>query len=170
MAEAAAGALPLVEFTLTKLWPTQRRKTLDLTGYQTMGGVRGALDRFAEQQVRQLPGATAEVVDRALLRLVRTAASDPDLATRQRVYRSALPPTQWQAMRQFADARLVIVGDDPASGPYAELAHEALITSWRRLRDLVRENADFLGWLVGVQRRAADGDPLPEARIAEARR
>jgi hypothetical protein len=168
--DAAAGSLPLLEFTLTRLWHTQRRKTVDFTGYQAMGGVAGALDQFADQQARALAGLGAEVVDRMLLRLVRVAAGDPDLATRQRVYQAQTPPGQWQALRQLAQARLVIVGDDPAAGPCAELAHEALITSWRRLRDLVRDNAEFLDWLAGARRRAEDGDPLPEARIAEARR
>ena len=55
--------------------------------------------------------------------------------------------------------------------PYAELAHESLIKAWRRLHDLVTENAEFLDLArAGSEQRVAEGDPLPEARIAEARR
>jgi len=166
----AAGSLPLLQFTLSRLWQTQRRKTVDFTSYHAMGGVRGALDRFADHQVAKLRGVTGDVVDRMLLRLVRGAAGDVDRFTRQWVYQATLTAAEWQALRHLADARLVILDNDPAGGPYAELANEALITSWTRLNRLVRENADFLGWLAGIQQRAADGDLLPEARIAEARR
>nr|MBA2695895.1 serine protease [Actinomycetota bacterium] len=168
--DAGAGSLPLLQFTLTRLWETQQRKRLSFVGYYGIGGVSGALDRFAEQQMSMLPDNAAGVVDRVLLRLVRTPAGDPGLTTRQRAYQSDLPPAEWEVARRLAVARLVIVDTDSDRGPYAELAHEALISSWRRLRRLVGDNADFLGWLAWVQQRAAEGDPLPEARIAEARR
>ena len=42
----------MLEFTLTRLWQAQRGKTLTFAGYHAMGGVRGALDRFAEQASR----------------------------------------------------------------------------------------------------------------------
>ena len=170
VSDAATGSLPLLQFTLTRLWQTQRRKLMDFNGYHAMGGVRGALDRFAEQQVSELRDVTAEVIDRVLLRLVRTAAGDAELATLQRVYQSTVPSVEWEVLRQLASARLVIVDNDLAEGPYAELVHEALITSWQRLHNLVRDNADFLDWLAAIRLRAAEGDPLPEARIAEARR
>ena len=171
VSDAAEGSLPLLEFTLTKLWDTQRHKTLTHAGYHTMGGVRGALDRFAEDRAAQLRGTAAEVLDRILLRLVRTPIGGADLATRQRVLQSQASPAEWQVLRRLADARLVVLGTGPADGePYAELVHETLITSWQRLRDLVAENAEFLGWLAWIQQRTADGDPLSEARIAEARR
>ena len=168
--DAGAGSLPLLQFTLTRLWETQQRKRLSFVGYYGIGGVSGALDRFAEQQMSMLPDNAAGVVDRVLLRLVRTPAGDPGLTTRQRAYQSDLPPAEWEVARRLAVARLVIVDTDSDRGPYAELAHEALITSWRRLGRLVGDNADFLGWLAWVQQRAAEGDPLPEVRIAEARR
>ena len=67
-----AGSLPLLEFTLTKLWGTQRHRTLTFAGYHQMGGVRGALDRFAEEKAVELTETAAEVLDQVLLRLVRT--------------------------------------------------------------------------------------------------
>jgi diguanylate cyclase (GGDEF)-like protein len=77
---------------------------------------------------------------------------------------------QWHALQRLADARLVITDTDPDGAAHAELAHEALIGSWRRLSGLVADNADFLSWLTGVEIRAANDDPLPMARLAEARR
>ena len=83
--DAAGGALPVLEFTLTRLWQAQHRKTLTFAGYHAMGGVRGALDRFAEQQAAQLGDTAAELLDRVLLRLVRVPVGSPELATRQRI-------------------------------------------------------------------------------------
>ncbi|HZD14711.1 MAG TPA: serine protease, partial [Pseudonocardiaceae bacterium] len=134
--DTGAGSLPLLQFTLTRLWGTQRRKNLSFVGYHGIGGVAGALERFAEQQMSMLSGHAAEVVDQVLLRLVRTPAGDAELTTRLRAYESDLAelgPDGWDVVLRLADARLVIVDRDPDRGPYAELAHEALISSWERL-------------------------------------
>ena len=171
LADAARGSLPVLEFTLTKLWGTQHQKTLTFMGYHQMGGVNGALNRFADEKAADLTDTAAYLLDRVLLRLVRTPVGSPDLATQQRVFQSQIPAAEWQIIRRLADARLVTVDTGPTDRePYAELAHESLITAWQRLNNLVTENAEFLNWLARVEHRAAEGDPLPEARIAEARR
>ena len=109
-----------------------------------MGGVPGALDRFASEKAVELTGPAAEVLDQVLLRLVRTSSGGSDLATRQRVLRSEVPAAEWDVLRRLADARLVILGTDSADGePYAELAHDSLIIAWHRLRDLVADNAEL---------------------------
>ena len=170
LSDATEGALPVLEFTLGKLWETQRQKNLSFASYYKMGGVRGALDRFSEEKAAQLTDAAAEVLDRVLLRLVHTPGGSPGLAVRQRVYQSEVSGAEWEVVQRLAEERLVILDTGPADHePHAELAHESLITAWRRLRRLVTENAEFLTWLARVQQRAADGDPLPEARIAESR-
>jgi WD40 repeat protein len=168
--DTPAGALPLLQFTLTQLWATQTQKTVTFTGYHSMGGVQGALDQVADQQLHELAQLPDEVVDRALLRLVRGTSDQPDRVTRQRVYRRTLPELEWAALSHLAQARLVTTDTDTPAGPYAELAHEALIQSWGRLHRVVNENTEFLIWLSGIQRRAADQDPIPEDRVAEARR
>jgi hypothetical protein len=170
ISDAVGGALPVLEFTLAKLWETQRHSILTFAGYHGMGGVRGALDRFAEEKATQLSDAAAEVLDKVLLRLVRTPGGGPALAVRQRMAKSEVSGSEWEVMQRLAEARLVILDTDPAGRePFAELAHESLISAWQRLRSLVTENAEFLIWLAKIQLRAADRDPLPEARIAEAR-
>ena len=171
LVDAAGGALPVLEFTLTKLWETQRHKTLTFAGYHQMGGVRGALNRFADEKTAQLTGTAAHLLDQVLLRLVRTPVGSANLATRQRVFQSEVSSAEWQAVRRLAEARLVTLSTESADRePYAELAHESLIEAWQRLNNLVAENAEFLDWLARVRQRAADGDPLLDARIAEARR
>jgi WD40 repeat protein len=171
ISDAIGGALPVLEFTLTRLWQAQRRKTLTFAGYHAMGGVRGALDRFADQQAARLGESVTGLLDRVLLRLVRVPTGAPELTTRQRVWQSQMPATEWQMLQRLATARLVVQDVNPADGePYAELAHETLITAWRRLSELVAANSEFLVWLAWIQQRAKDNDPLPEERIPEARR
>ncbi len=87
-----------------------------------------------------------------LLRLVRIPVGNPELATRHRVLESQVPAVEWQILQQLAGAWLATLGTDPATGEsYAELAHEALITTWQRLTSLVSQNAEFLTWLAWVQ-------------------
>ena len=167
--DAEAESLPLLQFALTRLWETQRCKTLSFDGYHPTGGVSGALDRFAEQQMSTLADDVVGIVERLLVRLVHTPAEDL-VTIRKRAYESVLPAAEWEAAQHLAEARLVIVDTDYDRGPYAELAHEALITSWQRLRHLLRDNTASLGWLAWVQQRVAKGHLLPAARLAEARR
>jgi V8-like Glu-specific endopeptidase len=170
LSDATGGALPLLEFTLTKLWETQRHKTLTFAGYQQMGGVRGALDIFAEQRTAEIADTVGDHLDRVLLRLVRISGSGRDLAVRQRILRSEVSDTEWEVLQRLAAARLVVLDAVLAdSEPYAELAHESLITAWQHLHNLVAKNAEFLSWRSRMEIRALEGDFLPEARIAEAR-
>lgn len=165
--DAADGTLPLLEFTLTRLWETQRNKTLNLVGYHQMGGVHGALDQFAEESAARLTGTSAKALDQVLLKLVRAHGLGP--VTRQRVLEADVTAADWDVLLRLADARLVILDTDTTDRrPYAELAHESLVTSWKRLKNLVKENSEFLNWLGWVEGRDAEGDWIPEVRIAEA--
>ena len=61
----------MLEFALTRLWETQRHKTLTFEGYHEMGGIGGVLDQVAEEQIAGLTATAAERLDHALIRLVR---------------------------------------------------------------------------------------------------
>ncbi len=169
VADASAGSLPLMQYTLMHLWDSQEHGKMTFSGYRALGGVAGALERFAEQQLALLGPDHQPTVDRLLLRLLRIREGDVKLTTRNRVHRSEVPAGHWQVLQQLTTARLVVAGVDTDRGPYAELAHEALIETWPRLSKVLADNATFLAWLGAVERRASDQDPLPEARIAEAR-
>jgi hypothetical protein len=167
----AAGSLPVLEFTLTQLWDTQRRRTITHAGYDEMGGVRGALNRFAEQKAAELSDTAADVLDRVLLQLVSSArVGGTDLVVRRRVFESEILEPEWDVLCRLADARLVTIDSNSTGGAsFAELAHEALITAWERLAALVNENVAFLNWLGRVQERVSHGDTLPDSWIEESR-
>src|SRR4051794_9732352 len=48
-AGATAGALPLMQHVLEQLWPGMRDRRLTHAAYNELGGLRGALNRHAEQ-------------------------------------------------------------------------------------------------------------------------
>ena len=169
--DAADTTLPVLQFALTRLWETQRGKTADLRPVSRDGWCARRAG-----PVRPGPGVAAR---RHRGRRSWTGCCCGWSASRSAIpswppasgsMESQVPAAEWQVLQRLAGAWLVRLGTDPATGEvYAELAHEALITAWRRLAGLVSQNTEFLSWLAWVQQRAADGDPLPDDRIAEAR-
>ena len=55
-------------------------------------------------------------------------------------------------MKALADARLIATGREEASGKETvEVAHEALIKGWERLKGWVQQDRAFLEWLKGLR-------------------
>lgn len=170
-ASRAAGSLPLLEFTLTELWPLQRERQISFDSYHSLGGVAGALNQHAEKAYYWLHDQLRldeQRIRRALLSMIR-ARGGAASAVRVTADRSYLG-IDWYVAQLLAepDRRLVILGPD---GPEtAEIAHEALIREWDRLSTWVEEDADFQQWLTVMEERARDEDLLSATRVAEAQR
>jgi len=140
-----SGNLPLLEFALTLLWDRQERGTLTHASYDALGGVDGAIARYAEQvYLEELSAADREAARRLLVQLV-----EPGLATAQirRVARkSELDPVRWQLAQRLATARLLVASRDSAGVETVELVHEALIPGWARLREWMDADHAFRAW------------------------
>ncbi len=145
-----SGGLPLLQYALTEL--VERRGTDLLTGvdYEAIGTVRGNVARRAEAIFAGL-GEEEQVVARAvLLRLVTVDEEADD--TRRRVRLSELEglgthqQTVDGVVRAFGAPRLLSFDRDPVSrAPTVEVAHEALLREWGRLRDWIEdERADLM--------------------------
>ena len=162
--------LPLLEFALTQLWPHQQGREITLAAYQAVGGVTGALSGHAEQAYRELAKQfPQERIRRVLLALVRSRGGATD-ATRRVASRNRLGG-DWEVAQALAGHRLVTVSrDDRAGTETAEIAHEALIREWPALASWVNADAEFQHWLTTAEERAADGELLPDTRLAEADR
>ncbi|MFI8639991.1 ATP-binding protein [Streptomyces chartreusis] len=170
-ASRAAGSLPLLEFTLTELWPLQRERQISFDSYHGLGGVAGALNQHAEKAYYWLHDQLRldeQRIRRALLSMIR-ARGGAASAVRVTADRSHLG-IDWYIAQLLAepDRRLVILG--PAGPETAEIAHEALIREWDRLSAWVEEDADFQQWLTVMEERARDEDLLSATRVAEAQR
>ncbi|MFD6892414.1 DNA-binding protein [Streptomyces sp. NPDC059957] len=128
------GSLPLLSHALLETWRRRRGRTLTLAGHEAAGGLRGALAQTAEELYAELGPDRAPVARRLLLNLITPGDGAPD--TRRPVPRDTLvPPDSPEAaeagavLDRLARARLVTLDRN-----VVDLAHEALITAWPRLR------------------------------------
>lgn len=138
------GNLPLLEFALTALWDRQTKRQLTHAGYEAVNGVKGALTRHADAIFAKLTPAEQETARHLFTQLVRPGERTE--VTRRLALRSELQPADWRLAQRLADARLVVTGRDAAGRETAEVAHEALIRDWERLRHWLDADREFLFW------------------------
>jgi WD40 repeat protein/DNA-binding SARP family transcriptional activator len=146
------GALPLVQYALTELFERRDDGNLTLAAYRDIGGVGGALAARGEQLYPARDAVGREAVRQLFLRLVTLGEGVAD--TRRRVPLSELsgievdPEAMQAALDAFGRHRLLTFDRDPATRePTVEVAHEALLRSWPRLRewiDAAREGVQTL--------------------------
>lgn len=130
--EGQPGALPLLSTTLLELWRLRGGSVLRYETYRAAGGIDGAVARLAEQTYERFDDVEREAARRLLLRLADEGADAP---VRRRVPLAQLGEDV--VLEALADARLVTVGDG-----FAEVAHEALLRDWPRLRDWLEADAE----------------------------
>lgn len=152
-----SGYLPLLEFALQGLWIANKAR-LTYDSYRKIGGVAGAIASSAESVFNSLTDAQQIAAHRLFTRLVRVSiAGEEGADTRRRARRSEIGDEAWEVAQKFAqrDVRLLITSGTTESGlqpdsdserQFVEVAHEALIRSWNRLKDWVQQDRDFLLW------------------------
>lgn len=139
----APGGLPLLSHVLLETWRRRRGKTLTLAGYEAAGGLDGAIAKTAEDMYGRFTDGEAATARRVLLRLISPGDGTPD--TRRPAARAELETTGTgraevaQVLEALTRARLLTL-----DGPTVEVAHEALITAWPRLRGWIEEDRDRL--------------------------
>jgi WD40 repeat protein len=133
------GALPLLQYALTEVFERRSGRTLTLTPYHDSGGVLGALARRAEEIYAGLAREQQEIARQLFLRLVTLGEGVED--TRRRVRRAEVVPAGGDAravdavIDMYGQYRLLTLDRDPVTrAPTVEVAHEALIRTWGRLR------------------------------------
>ncbi|WP_405161617.1 hypothetical protein OG203_35600 [Nocardia sp. NBC_01499] len=137
---ATPASMPLLSHVLATTW-RQRENGVRLTvkGYRSAGGISGAVTVTGEQAWARLDDASKVVAEDLLLRLVHVGDDAAD--TRRRVPideligHSSDPRATRAALEVFTDARLVTIDAE-----LVEFTHEAVITSWDRLRKLIDVN------------------------------
>jgi WD40 repeat protein/DNA-binding XRE family transcriptional regulator len=144
--ERRPGALPLLQYALTELFERCTGARLTLAEYRAAGGVAGAIARRAEELYAGLGHPAREAARRLFLRLVQVG--DAGEVTRRRVRAADLPDEEGHAahvVECFTAYRLLTCDCDLAGGDTTvELAHEALVESWERLRAWVDGHRDEL--------------------------
>ena len=129
------AALPLLQFTLLRLWQERDHNRITLAAYKKIGGSRGALARTADAIYSQLLPEDQTIMRKILLRMVRPAAGEE--TTRRRIRVKELekighaPQNVERVLAKLVESRLVrrTAGETPADDQ-VEVAHEALIRNW----------------------------------------
>ena len=138
------GALPLVQYALTELYDRRHDGRLTLEAYREIGGVVGALAASAEHLYATRQPAGRKAVRQLFLRLVTLGEGTPD--SRRRIPLSELsvievdPSAMQSALGAYGRHRLLTFDRDPSTRePTVEVAHEALLSAWQRLRGWIDE-------------------------------
>ncbi len=137
------GALPLLSHALLETWKRRRERVLTLEGYANCGGVRGAIAQTAETVYARFDSREQEIARRIFLQLTELGEGTPD--TRRRMARDELIHQAGEAsqvrpvLNSLGEARLVTLGENTV-----EVAHEALIREWQRLRDWSNQDREGL--------------------------
>ncbi|WP_086839483.1 nSTAND1 domain-containing NTPase [Amycolatopsis kentuckyensis] len=156
MAEVARqpAALPFATEALRRTWQASQGVTLTLAAYEAAGGITAALAGAAEAVYGRLAPPEQAEARSLFLRLVGFGDGTPD--TRRHVPHAELDPTP--VVARFVRSRLVTAGQAGL-----ELAHDALIDGWPRLRGWLAADRDALR----VHRRLTEATALWETSDRE---
>ncbi len=135
--EGEPGALPLMSHALRRTWERREGRVLTVSGYRETGGLRGAVAQTAETLYAALGPGEQEIVRDLMMRMV---AADPE----GEPVRSAVPrrlitsgELHERIIDLLVDSRLVT-----SDGTSVEVAHEALVRAWPRLRTWLDDDVE----------------------------
>jgi len=162
------GALPLLEYTLQELWNRRKGPRLTHAALREIGHVRGALQQHADKMYSTFTDAEQEICKHIFLRLVQSvgasrytsrrapveeflAVTVSGMRLRKRLGLSDNSPDVQRVLNALTgeSSRLIIITRPSQSeaGDFVEIAHEALIESWSKLREWLDADQEFQRWL-----------------------
>ncbi|MDQ3919607.1 MAG: hypothetical protein M3348_14145, partial [Acidobacteriota bacterium] len=189
------AALPLLQFTLLKLWENRSHNLITRSALRALGGARGALGKTAEYVYTHLLPEQQPVMRSILLRMI--APSEGLEFTSSRIGLTTLFANNYafesvrDVLETLLDYKLVrLTGREvpadsikelkPGEVPedvQVEVAHEALVRNWKRLADwLLEARASMLthrrmeGWAADWERLDRKGGLLDRVQLYEAER
>jgi class 3 adenylate cyclase/WD40 repeat protein/RecA/RadA recombinase len=132
------GSLPLLSTALLELWQSREQGRLTLAAYRASGGVQAAVARLAETAYRGLDEEQQRLARSVFLRLA--GPGEGEGVVRRRVplgeFDTESNPQTAAVIDVLTNARLLSSGDG-----YVEVAHEALMREWPRLRGWLEEDS-----------------------------
>jgi energy-coupling factor transporter ATP-binding protein EcfA2 len=143
------AALPLLQFTLLKLWENRERNRVTMATYRQIGGGRLALARSADEFYNSLIPEEQVTAKRILLRMVRPGEGLEVTSSRIRradLYRAGEARDRVdRVLSKLIQARLVrLTAGDVSSDAQVEVAHEALVRNWPTLVDWLEDEREIL--------------------------
>jgi WD40 repeat protein/energy-coupling factor transporter ATP-binding protein EcfA2 len=147
--EGEASPLPLLEFALRELWLRWRDGETLEDAYIEMKGVRGAIAARADGALKK--SKVDERLARGLfLSLVHVWQGAEDV--RRRATLQEIGSEAQALIDPLVAARILVTGRDQRTGyTTLELAHEALVRHWPKLREWTQQSRDYLLWRARAQ-------------------
>jgi WD40 repeat protein len=141
-AHGEPGALPLVSHTLLETWRRRKTDVLTLAAYRGAGGIQGGIAQTAERVFAGLAPEEQRIAHQVFLRL--TALGEGTEDTRRRVPMTELlsgpdSTAVTTVLERLSAARLLTLGDHEV-----QVAHEAIIRHWPRLRGWLADDRELL--------------------------
>ncbi len=147
--ESSPGSLPLLQYTLTELWKHRAADWITLAAYNQLGGVRGTLQNRADEVYDSLSPGEQTAAQQIFLALTQLGEGTED-TRRQAIKQDLLSEPKTAELvdgviEKLSRERLIVTSQLAAKGPEepmetVDVAHEALIRHWPRLRAWVEEN------------------------------
>jgi DNA-binding SARP family transcriptional activator/ABC-type glycerol-3-phosphate transport system substrate-binding protein len=134
--EGEPGALPLLSHALVETWRRRDGRVLTVEGYRATGGIRGAVARSADRLYESLTAEERTTLRSLLLRLVATSPDGEPIRSRVSSRVLGGDPARERLIGLLVRTRLVTAEADTV-----EVAHEALVRAWPRLRSWLDEDA-----------------------------
>ena len=152
-----AGSLPLVAHALVETWQRRQGNMLTLEGFHSAGGVAGAISQTADATFEDRFDDTERAATKRLfLRLVTPGEGTPDtrrLLPISEIDNDTDPTVMHRVVERLTDVRLLTVDDTNV-----QIAHEALLRTWPRLRVWIEESRDDLRMRQRISRAAREWD------------
>ena len=149
------GSLPLLEYILEQLWQYRTLDRLTLDSYIRLGGVKKALENRADQVYQLFTPDEQQVAKHIFLALTHLGEGTED--TRRRIFKQDLVNAHQsealvdRVIQTLAAERLIVTSQVEVKGltprrveEVVDIAHEALIRHWRRLRQWVSGNREAI--------------------------
>jgi tetratricopeptide (TPR) repeat protein len=146
----STGALPFLQEALHRIWAQREQTQLSLAAYRGFGGLSGAVNAHAEDSIKHLEKddpKNGPLFRQVFVHLVRLG-DDGGPDTKRRRPLAELPGGQdAQKLAETlsgAEYRLLVLDENSEEGNHdngrqVEIAHESLISGWKRLDDWLKD-------------------------------
>lgn len=149
------GALPLVAHALVETWMRRKGSTMTLEGFRAAGGVAGAISQTADLTFEhRFDDVEKAASKRLFLRLVTPGEGTTDarrILARSEIDHDPGAKVLHNVVEGLTEARLLTVNDATV-----QIAHEALLRTWPRLRNWIEESRDNLRTRQRISRAAEE--------------
>ncbi len=154
------GGPPLLQFALAELYERRTDGHITAAALHDMGGVGGAVGRRAEDTYQALTPELQAHARELFARLVAPGMGSPD-TRREHGSASSPKPARDVAARFVAGTCWLPIAIRATREPVVEVAHEALLTNWPRLREWLNDDRTWIAQLqhlAGASRGLIAGD------------